>query len=38
LKAGVARAKHDVDARYAESHAERLEPRGETGVGGTSRH
>ena len=25
LKAGVARAKHDLDARHAESHAERLE-------------
>jgi hypothetical protein len=25
LKAGIARAKHDVDARHAESHAERLE-------------
>ena len=25
LKAGVARAKHDVDVRHAESHAERLE-------------
>ena len=25
LKAGVARAKHDVDVRYTESHAERLE-------------
>jgi hypothetical protein len=24
LKAGVARAKHDLDARHAESHAERL--------------
>jgi hypothetical protein len=25
LKAGVTRAKHDLDARHAESHAERLE-------------
>jgi hypothetical protein len=25
LKAGVARAKHDLDAKHAESHAERLE-------------
>jgi hypothetical protein len=25
LKAGAARAKHDLDARHAESHAERLE-------------